>query len=60
MVEYIHIMVRCPYIGYPRSIGYCFKCDHKKEIVDYDLVCDYRDAMKKLKEINKQQNSNRR
>jgi len=57
MVEYIHIIVHCPYIGCPRSIGYCFKCDHKKEIVDYDLVCDYRDVMKKLKEISKQQNA---
>lgn len=48
MVEYIHIMVHCPYIGCPRSIEYCFNCEHKKGIADYDLICDYRDSTKKL------------
>jgi len=63
MVEYIHIMVNCPYVGCSRSIEYCFKCNYKKGIVNYDLVCDHRDAMKmsekdkdskdKIKEINR-------
>lgn len=50
MVEYVHIMVYCPHIGCSRSIGYCFKCNYMKGIVDYDLLCDYRDAMKIRKE----------
>ncbi len=45
MVEQIHIMVNCPYIGCPRSIGYCFKCDHKKGIINYDLICGYREVI---------------
>lgn len=62
MVEQIHIMVSCPYIGCPRSIEYCFKCEHKKGISNYDLACDYRDTIKKekhkdnknkIKEVNK-------
>ena len=53
MVEHIHIMVRCPDIGCPRSIGYFFKCDYKKGISNYDLVCDYRDVIKIKKESNK-------
>ena len=48
MVEYIYIMVSCPFIGCPRSIKYCFECIYKKGINDYDLICDYRDMMKKL------------
>ncbi len=58
-MEYIHIMVHCPYIGCPRSIGYCFTCEHKKEINNYDLICDYRNAMKKIKELeNKSKKEN--
>lgn len=49
----------CPYIGHPRSIGYCFKCDYKKGISNYDLVCDYRDATKKLKEMKKLEKKNK-
>lgn len=59
MVEYIYIMVHCPYIGCPRSIGYCFKCDYRKGIGNYDLACDYIDAMKKLKETKKLENKNK-
>ena len=46
MVEYVHIMVSCPHIGCSRSIGYCFKCDYKKGISNYDLACDYRTRWK--------------
>jgi hypothetical protein len=52
MTENIHIMVRCPLIGCSRSIGYCFKCDYKKGISDYDLICGYRDAIKMKKTAN--------
>lgn len=59
MVEHIHIMVSCPYIGCPRSIGYCFKCDYNKGISNYDLACNYRDAMKKLNEESSVDNKNK-
>lgn len=48
MVEYIHIMVSCPHIGCSRSIEYCFKCDYKKGIGNYDLLCDYRELSKNM------------
>lgn len=46
MTKYIHIMVNCPYVRCPRSIEYCFKCEHKKGISNYDLICDYENIAK--------------
>lgn len=43
----IHVSVRCPKVGCPRSISYCHTCDDMKGIEDNILLCDWSHKGKK-------------
>lgn len=41
MINPIHVIVRCPKIGCPRSLSYCHGCDDMKGIENNVLFCGW-------------------